>query len=271
MHRPLLHTFPASLLGALLLLTPGLAHAQRTGGDENPIGVVLGVGSGVAPLMALPVLLDPGHLPRPGTGVWHVGLGYQSEPDSVAIASSAGGYFGAAQWLGLESRADSRADGSTGLDFHVDASYLLLLRPTPAAWPFWVEALAGVSFEAGFGANWPAYATAGSALGLRTGHRFALAPGVRLVLEAEVLSSLRAGDGLSGPQHQLEAAARAVLSFDAGDGLELGVALDYRREQAIMPSPTLPDTHRATLGLVIAWGAGSPSEAARSAESREVE
>src|SRR5690606_1363755 len=140
-----------------------------TGGGENPLGIALGIGTVVAPALALPVLLDSGHHPRPGSGDWHTGMGYQSGPHSVATRSDAGGYFGAASWLGLESRFDGRIDASTGIDANVDGAYLLLLRPTPADAPAWVELLAGASMEAGFGANRAAYITGGPSAGLRIG------------------------------------------------------------------------------------------------------
>lgn len=243
------------LLGLVLLSVPRPAHAQEcgSGGGENPMGIAMGFAAFTAPLLALPVLATEGPLPRPGSGSLQVGLGYQSAPHSIVVGSDAGGYWGVTPWLGLEGRFASRA-GCTGIDFHVDAAYLFLLRPTPIAWPLWVELLLGPSLEAAFGANTAAYITGGPSGGARVGFGIALLEDVRLILEVEGLYNARFGDSFGGVRHQLEAAARAGLYFDVEGAPEspptpLGVVLEYRHERALAGEPTLPDTHRATIGL----------------------
>ncbi|MCZ7677599.1 MAG: hypothetical protein M5U28_02005 [Sandaracinaceae bacterium] len=99
-----------------------------------------------------------------------------------------------------------------------------------------------------------AYITGGPTGGLRAGFGASLLGGVRLVVELEGLYNARFGDAFAGVRHQLEAAARAGLFFDLdpppeGPRPALGVVLEYRHERALAAEPTLPDTHRATLGL----------------------
>ncbi len=236
-----------------LLVAPAAASAQFDGmgcpssTHENPIGIAVGLSSGLAPLLALPVLGTEGAIPRPGSASWTVGLGYQSSPDSFALTSSAGAYFRGAPALGLESRVASRVMCS-GLDLAADAAYLLLLRPTPIEWPVWIELLAGASASSAFGDHTSAYLDGGPAGGARGGFRLELPEAMRLVIEGEALYGARVGTSYAGALHELELAARVALMFAMPEGGRAGVAIEYRHEHPFAPHPTLPETHRITAG-----------------------
>lgn len=246
----------ALALAFFLTALPTTARA----GDENPLGAAVGFGTIVAPALAWPLLLSTRPLPRPGLGHWNLGFGWQSAPDSFVAVSNAGGYFGEAWWLGIEARADSRIDTSTGIDAHIDAAYYLLLRPTPMDLPVWVELLVGPSFETGFGANTEPYITGGPSLGVRAG--FAIDFGsLRLVFEGDVTYNARWSDAYAGARHQVEGAGRSALLFDL-EGADdqgnpaqrrAGVSLEYRVEVAITPELALPDTHRVVVGGIFAF------------------
>lgn len=236
-----------------LLLVPLGASAQSNG--ENPSGFAIAMGTAVPLGLAAPVLLDDTHRPRPGSGTWRAGMGWQNAPDAVAAPASAGGYFGAASWLGLEGRFMGRVDGSTGVDYYLDVAELVLLRPTPDGSPFWIEAMVGGSFESGFGGSQAAYITGGPTGGVRLGARAALTPDISLVLEGEVLYNARFSPGYDGVRHQLEGALMLAVMFGdpTDDEPDVGVSLEYRREQALRDEPELRDTHSLTLGVVLGF------------------
>ncbi|MCZ7677598.1 MAG: hypothetical protein M5U28_02000 [Sandaracinaceae bacterium] len=90
MHRVSLLSF---VLVSLSLASA--AHAQECSSDgENPMGIAMAFGAATAPLLALPVWATDGHLPRPGSGDLHMGLGYQSDPHTLALAADAGRILG---------------------------------------------------------------------------------------------------------------------------------------------------------------------------------